>query len=302
MENILTVAVVNFSAVWGNKELNRSRIMGYIRCAASRGVDLILFPELALTGYDDDDEHILPEEKMHWKMAETIPGETTEMIGALTRELGIYAVFGMPERDGSDPARLYNAAAILGPDGLVGSYRKRNLPNDEAKWAVPGNSPVVFDTLWGPIGIGICADVYDFPEFSRYASAKGARLFLNPTAMPVGVSPEYPKTIVESLAAVCSFYVASADLYGLDRKNEMMGGSSIIGPANQSPDRRQWVYYYAGKPFNAQDAQENEMAVATIDLTLGSRSYSHRLWTKEDAQWKPDEFIDLYQEIRESET
>lgn len=302
MNHIITVAVVNFSAVWGNKERNRERLAGYIRSAAKQGVDLILFPELALTGYDDDALHTDPEEKMHRLMAETLPGETSDILGAITKKYGIYAVFGMPERDKDDPSRVYNAAAILGPDGFITSYRKRNLPNDEQNWATSGKSPIVFDTPWGPIGVGICADVYDFPEFTRYACAKGARLFLNPTAMPLCVRPEYPQTAIESLAATCAVYIASADLYGLDRINEMMGGSSVIGPGNQRPNGRQWIHYYAGKPFCHPDALENEMYIATIDLTLVERSYSHRLWAKDQAQWDPQEFIELYKETRRGET
>ena len=162
-KDIITVSTVTFNATWGDKAKNLNRIKGYIEAAAKKGSDFVVFPEMALTGYDDEEEKPKAE-KMQSKEAELIPGPSSLEVGELTKKLGIYAVFGMPERDPDDPSVIYNALAICGPEGLIRSYRKMHLPYPEPHWATRGDKPCVIDTEWGPIGISICYDSYCFPE------------------------------------------------------------------------------------------------------------------------------------------
>ena len=95
-KDIITIGVVTFNAYWGEKEKNLNRIKGYIEAGAKRGCDFLVFPEMALTSYDDEAEKA-KKDKMQSKLAETIPGPATEEIAALTKKLGVYAVFGMNE-------------------------------------------------------------------------------------------------------------------------------------------------------------------------------------------------------------
>ena len=127
MKDICTVSVVTFNPVWGNKEANLKRIKEYIECAAKKGSDIVIFPEMALTGYDDEADKPL-KEKMQYKLSETVPGPSTEEIGELTKKLGIYAIVGMPAKDDNDPDTLYNALAVFSPEGIVGAYHKMHLP------------------------------------------------------------------------------------------------------------------------------------------------------------------------------
>ncbi|MDP1799585.1 MAG: carbon-nitrogen hydrolase family protein, partial [Planctomycetaceae bacterium] len=87
--------------------------------AHANGATLVIFPECALTGYCFDSRaEALP-------YAQPIPGPATEAMQALCRELGIYVVFGLLEAAGD---QLFNAAAMIGPKGLIASYRKVHLP------------------------------------------------------------------------------------------------------------------------------------------------------------------------------
>lgn len=296
MKDIITITTVNFCAEWGNKESNLNRIKGYIEAAASRGSNLIVFPELALTSYDVESDKPL-EEMMHRVCAETIPGPATNEIAELTKKYGVYAVVGMPERDSDNRANVYNSAVVCGPDGVIGSYRKLHLPFKEADWAVRGSKPFMFETPWGPVGVAICYDAYEFPEMARYYRAMGARLFLNVTAVGTGVGATHARVTMEALSATNSLYIAIANLFGYDLETEFMGGSSIIGPGNKGHE----FYYYAGKPFDHPDAAQGDMVTATVDLSYVNRSFLSQMWKFNpkvgSPDWRPETYIEMFKEV-----
>ena len=119
MKDIITIAAVNFDPVWGDSEDNLKRMLEHIEAQAKQGCDLIVFPETALTGYDDETGKLL-EEKMHRRLAQTVPGPSTDAVCELTKKYGIYVVYGLAERDAQDTSKVYNAAAVCGPDGGIG--------------------------------------------------------------------------------------------------------------------------------------------------------------------------------------
>ena len=123
MKDIITIAAVNFDPVWGDSEDNLKRMLEHIEAQAKQGCDLIVFPETALTGYDDETGKLL-EEKMHRRLAQTVPGPSTDAVCELTKKYGIYVVYGLAERDAQDTSKVYNAAAVCGPDGVIGCCRK----------------------------------------------------------------------------------------------------------------------------------------------------------------------------------
>ena len=172
MKQVMAVSVVNFHTSWGKKDVNLQKILDYMDIAADQGSNLVVFPEMALTGYDV----VKTESKtdlMQVKEAETIPGSSTEVVSAKAQELGLYVVFGMPERDSDDPSVVYNSVAIIYPTGRVDSYRKMHCLGDENLWATKGNYPTIIDTPWGPVGVSICYDTYNYPELIRYARGMG---------------------------------------------------------------------------------------------------------------------------------
>lgn len=84
MKDVIKVSTVAFNAKWGEKERNLNRMTGYIEAAASEGSNIIVFPEMGLTGYDDEEDKPKPE-KMQYKLAETVPGKSSEVIAELTK-------------------------------------------------------------------------------------------------------------------------------------------------------------------------------------------------------------------------
>jgi predicted amidohydrolase len=265
-KDIIKISTVAFNAKWGDKDANLNRMLGYIETAAAEGSQLVVFPEMALTGYDDEAEKPKAE-KMQSLLAETVPGSSSLAIAAKAQELGVYVAFGLPERDGTDPATIYNSACVCGPDGIIGSYRKIHLPAPEPAWATRGEEPFIFDTPWGPVGLAICYDTYCFPELMRYYAAKGCRLYINCTALAKCHGPALGTTTVEAGVITNQIYVVSANLANTDLYNVFWGGSSIIGPST-----RFWeTEYYAGLPFTDPRAMENKMYSAVVDLSLATR-------------------------------
>lgn len=272
MKDIITVAVVNFHVSSANKISNLNRICGYIEAAGKQGADLILFPEMCLTGYDwFIDENISQEAKI--EAAETIHGSSCEIITEVAKEQEMYAVFGMPEKEeGGD--RLYNSAVAVGPSGIIGAYRKVHPFDTENTWCVKGNEPFMFDTPWGPVSIGICYDTYQFPELMRYYVHKGCRLYLNPTAVVEEVDKsesrrafkDYYVPTLEYGVLCNTIYVVSANLTGWDQGSFFGGGSCIIGP-KITPFSETNVFWYAGEKNNVQET----MLIASIDLSIATR-------------------------------
>lgn len=230
-ENAVTVGCVNYDSVWGDKAANLEKIKGMITEAAAQGINILAFPELALSGYECNENFT-----MHRQAAETIPGPATEEIAALARKLDIYVALGMPEQDKNDPEVCYIACPLIGPDGLVGNYRKIHigpLPMfTESRCFKGGDAVPVFETRYGPIGIQICADFWVFPELSRILMLKGARLIINSTGSADAPDrPFYMTSMTCARAMENMLYTASANFVGKERTKSYYGHSTIAGPA-----------------------------------------------------------------------
>lgn len=251
-EPVIHVAAANFAAVLGDKAATLKKMEATIREAASQGVDLIAFPEEALIGIESCSvcQSGAPHCETHAEMAETVPGPSTERIAELARELDIYVVFGMAERDAERPDVLYNAAAVVGPEGILGTYRKVHLGSlpwvSEGVTFEPGRSLPIFETRFGPIGVLICYDFWFNPELSRILALKGARLIVNCCATFSGPGKrDYLVNTTSTRAQENLCYTMSANHVGgpdpsgsyggaqLDEGlvNHFLGHSTIAGPA-----------------------------------------------------------------------
>ncbi|MCD8346775.1 MAG: carbon-nitrogen hydrolase family protein [Lachnospiraceae bacterium] len=302
-QDIMNVAVVNFRQVWGNKESNLARIKGFIRAAAKQGADLIVFPEMALNGYDDESE-TERDQKMQIREAETIPGPSTAAIAEMTKEYGVYAVFGMAEREKEGSDIVYNAAAVCGPEGVIGSYRKIHPALAEQCWCERGNEPFSFDTPWGPIGIGICYDTYNFHELMRYYAASGCRLYLNPTAIGPSDRHDWRDYYLGGLKQgvnASEIFIASSNLTGNNMVSEDEGGSlsniMVTGPGFGGgsmilgPGLAEKIHIYCGDV----DDKEEGVFLAAIDLSLASR----RNFKVDPIKNCPDYRPDIYKKLNE---
>ena len=188
------VASVNFKPEWGDLDTNVANIESLMKEAADQGVQLLVFPEMALTGYSVvDPEDYSEAEKakfgddyMQHVLAQTIrgdhPSDLIVQLQQLAESYNMYVLIGMPERDEVDPDQYWNSVAILGPD-LIQSYRKVNLASPEPVWASFGtDNDGIFETPFGYVGVAICADIYNYQELQRTYSEMGARIVVNCTA------------------------------------------------------------------------------------------------------------------------
>jgi len=175
MNRTQKVVVVQMEIDWLNPQINLSRLTDTIKKASvSGGVDLIVFPELALTGNVIGSDQNFRER--YYKMAETIPGPSTEAVGSVARQSNAYVAFGICEKHLDIPAMIYNSAVLIGPKGeLVGVQRKIHIPGEERHFFAPGNCINVFKTHLGTLGLLICYDAF-FPEIPRIQSLMGAEV------------------------------------------------------------------------------------------------------------------------------
>lgn len=183
----IRIQTVSLAAV-PDKQKNLDAFCRHIEKAAGRNVDLIVFPELSLSGIHSDSSIFgyCPESIQYVKdVAEYIPeGDSVQKIISLARKHNMYVCWTMSEKDRHEKGRYYNTCVLVGPEGFVGSYRKVNPAGTEAFEITPGNSVSdVFDTEIGKIGLAICFDKV-FPSTLRPLKIKGAEIVIIPTAWP----------------------------------------------------------------------------------------------------------------------
>jgi 5-aminopentanamidase len=201
---------------------NLGRCLELLGIAAAGGARLVVFPEAALSGYVF---HSL-EEAM--PAAEPIPGPSTEAFVRECRRLDVYAVFGMLEKDGDD---WYNASVLIGPEGLIGHYRKLHLPFlGVDRFVRPGNLPPrVYETGIGRIGLSICYDL-DFPEYPRVLALMGAQIIVTSTNWPADIE-FVPDHVVQTRARENVVNLVVVDRAGVERGVRFIGRSMVVDQA-----------------------------------------------------------------------
>ena len=174
-----SIAIAQFNPMVGDLTGNADRILALAaRAKETLGARLVVFPELALTGYPPEDL-LLRRDFLDLCEAQ---------LQRLCRQArGIDLILGYPRRaDG----RLYNAAGLLRDGAVVAEYFKAELPNysvfDEKRYFTPGEAPCVVEVEGVPMGITLCEDIWR-PQAARRAAEAGARLILNLNASPYEV-------------------------------------------------------------------------------------------------------------------
>jgi predicted amidohydrolase len=222
------VAAVQFEPVHGQLDENRRRMSEKAIKAANQGAKLIVFPEMATSGYVwENREEITP-------FVESIPGKTTDMLSAIASHYDCYIVTGLPEADPYTGV-YYNSAVLVGPKGVVGSYRKTHLFSADPRWAREGKNEIpVFDTPIGRIAILICMDAMYF-EPARLAALKGADIIAFPTNW-VGGGNKPPSKTWRLRAKENGLYWIAANRWGTERGAQFTGGSAVIDYAGEVID------------------------------------------------------------------
>jgi predicted amidohydrolase len=166
------VAAIQFISRWAKPKENRRDIEPFVREAAKNGAKIVVLPETAITAYMSHDirltwqvgsqqvttglQGVSPEQS-----AETVPGDSTRIFGALAKELGIYLTVPLVEFDPGQK-KYYNTLVLVDPAGAVAlHYRKLNpWPWAERGWASPGDHGHQYlDTPYGRLGLLICYDI-----------------------------------------------------------------------------------------------------------------------------------------------
>jgi 5-aminopentanamidase len=216
----MLVAVAQVEPQLAEKERNLEVCVARMEEAAAAGAKLVVLPECAIPGYMyDSAEEALP-------FAEEIPGPSSEALEREARRLDLHVVCGLLERDGDS---LRNAAVFVGPDGLIGTYRKTHLPFlGVDRFVVPGDELPVYDTPLGRIGVEICYDLR-FPEVTRTLALKGADVVAHPTNFPMAAKIQ-TELITVARAAENRIYLLTANRVGKERSGEFCGWSQIVDP------------------------------------------------------------------------
>jgi predicted amidohydrolase len=182
----VTLAAANL-LIEHDKARNLAKFLDVIDDAAARGVDVLVLPEVGLQGYADfafglGDKGTAEQKQYYFRSAEPVPGPATEAIRAKAAEHGMYVQLGLAERALHGNVVL-NATALIGPEGVVGIYRKMHN-QFEFPYFNPGESAPVFDLPFARAASLICYDLA-FPELMRVFALKGATLALMSTAWPM---------------------------------------------------------------------------------------------------------------------
>lgn len=278
----ITIGLVQMPAAT-DPEKNRAAAVEGVRSAADRGARIVCLQELFATPY-----FCRTEDPAHFKLAESVPGPTTETVAAVAREKGVVVIAPVFEKraDGI----YHNSAAVIDADGsIAGLYRKMHIPDEphyyEKFYFAPGDLGFqAFKTRYAKIGVLICWDQW-FPEAARVCALKGAQILFYPTA--IGRHEDEPadefekcrdawETVQRGHAIANGVYVAAVNRVGREGPLDFWGGSFIADPFGERMAR-------AGQ-------RDEEILTAVCDLArIGEYRQSWPFFR--------DRRIDAYQEL-----
>ena len=269
MSKNVNIGLVQMSCV-ADVETNIQKAMSGIREAARKGAQIICLQELFTSLYFCD-----VEDHQNFSLAESIPGPTTERLGALAGELGVVIIASLFEKRAQ--GLYHNTTAVLDADGsYLGKYRKMHIPDDpgyyEKFYFTPGDASPgdpgykVFDTKFARIGVLICWDQW-YPEAARITALMGAELLVYPTAIgwdtnepdPTQNEEQYNawQTIQRGHAIANGIHVLAVNRVGREADQQFWGGSFVSNPFGS-------LLYLA--PHN-----EEVVHVQPIDLALSEK-------------------------------
>ncbi|MCE5170726.1 carbon-nitrogen hydrolase family protein [Paenibacillus profundus] len=279
----IKVAAVQSAPILFDKQTAMDKIDNMTREATGQEANLIVFPEAFVPGYPrglsfgtrvgSRNADGRRDWERYWASAIDIPGPETETFGELAKELGVYLVIGVVERDQQfSTGTLYNSMVYIGPDGnLLGKHRKLVPTGSERLlWGQgDGSTLTVIDTPFGRIGGLICWENY-MPLARMAMYAQGIDIYLAPTA---DARDTWQATIRHIACEGRSFVISCnqfatkasypADLACYEDIKEdadilSRGGSAIVGPLGE----------YVVEPLYNQEG----ILVATLDLSQVTQS------------------------------
>lgn len=238
MSKNVKIGTVQMSCTKEPKE-NLAKAITGIREAAAKGAQIVCLQELFTSLYFCD-----VEDYENFKLAEAIPGPSTESLSAVAKELGVVIIASLFEKRAE--GLYHNTTAVIDADGkYLGKYRKMHIPDDPAYYEkfyfTPGDLGYkVFKTKFATVGILICWDQW-YPEASRITALMGAEVLFYPTAIGWATSQDEAtnteqygawQTIQRSHAVANGLHVVSVNRVGFEQNGAMKfwGGSFIANP------------------------------------------------------------------------
>ncbi len=222
----LRLAIAQINCTVGDLEGNCRKVAGCLERAGEFGVDLIAFPELAVTGYPPEDLLLKPK-----FIADNIDAlrETAKSVGDMI------AVIGFVNRVGKD---IFNAAAIIHKGEVKAVYHKMLLPNygvfDENRYFKPGSAPGVFKAGGMAFGVNICEDIWHKAGPIKAQAAAGASLILNINSSPYHAGKmKEREDLIKREAKSNNVFIAYANLVGGQDELVFDGHSIIVDPAGK---------------------------------------------------------------------
>jgi N-carbamoylputrescine amidase len=281
---IVKVGLIQMSCT-ADVQANKAKAIEKIKDAAKQGAQIVCLQELYTSLYFCDVEAY-----ENFKLAEPIPGKTTDELAVLAKELNIAIIASLFEKRAE--GLYHNTTAVLDADGTyLGKYRKMHIPDDPAYYEkfyfTPGDLGYkVFKTKFATIGVLICWDQW-YPEAARITSLMGAEMLFYPTAIGWATAQDEAtnteqynawQTIQRSHAVANGVPVISVNRVGLEQDGLMQfwGGSFVSNP-------------FGTLLYKASHDQE-EIAVVDIDTEKSDSYRTHWPFLR-------DRRIDSYQPI-----
>jgi N-carbamoylputrescine amidase len=261
----MRVALVQ-QAAGHDREENTARGLAALELAAERGAELVCFAELAF-------ERFYPQEPAGpdvGRLAEPVPGPTTERFAAAAQRLGVVLVLNLYETDGE---HCYDCSPVIDADGsLLGRTRMVHITDyacfHERGYYAPGDTGApVFQTRAGRIGVAICYDRH-YPEYMRALGLAGAELVVVPQAGAIG---EWPEGLYEAEMRVAAFqngyFTALCNRVGKEERLEFAGESFICDPE--------------GTVLARAASQNDDLLIADLDLERARSCTARRLFLRD---------------------
>lgn len=265
----VNVGLVQMSCT-GSKEANLQKAIEKTREAAAKGAQIVCLQELFTSLYFCD-----VEDYENFKLAESIPGASTDTLSEVAKELGVVIIASLFEKRAQ--GLYHNTTAVLDADGkYLGKYRKMHIPDDPAFYEkfyfTPGDLGYkVFETKFAKIGVLICWDQW-YPEAARITALMGAEILFYPTAIgwattqdEVTSKEQYEgwQTIQRSHAVANGLHVVSVNRVGFEQDGLMKfwGGSFVANPFGA-------LLYKASH-------EEEETTVVELDLAKSDHYRTH---------------------------
>jgi predicted amidohydrolase len=267
----MKIAGVQTDVAFADVERNLDRMIERLRETTASGARLTVFPECALCGYCFSSlEEARP-------FAQPVPGPATERVREACAELGCYAIFGLLELDGT---RIFNAAVLVGPAGVIGTYRKVHLPYLGIDMFTSfGDRPFAVHSAGElKVGMNICYDAA-FPEAARSLAILGADLIVLPTNWPPGAECT-AASVINARALENAVYYIAVNRVGTERGFEFIGRSKIVDPSGQT--------------LAESRAPAEEILYAEIDPAKARRKHIIRVPGKHEIDRLADRRPDMY--------